>query len=134
MIYQYNEYGSIPADVQNFVANKCSLLDRYVLFQTGEYQYGAIVFDPVREIGTQYTFTRSGNYNSNYTVSAAEVDEMSYSIGNEYYVYSNEGYGKALDLPVHDTAVAWSLTALCVLVFFGVMFKGVLFKCLRKRR
>lgn len=134
MIDQYNEYGSIPADVQNFVANKCSLLDRYVLFQTGEYQYGAIVFDPIREIGTEYTFTRSGNYNSSYSVNAVEVDEMSYSIGNEYYVYSNEGYGKALDLPVHDMAVSWSLTALCVLVFFGVMFKGVLFKCLRKRR
>lgn len=134
MIDQYSEYGSIPADVQNFVANKCSLLDRYVLFQTGEYQYGAIVFDPIRKTGTEYLFTRSSNYNSSYTVRSSKVQEMTYLIDNEYYVYSNDGVGKSLDLPVYSAATAWSLTALCVLVFFGVMFKGVLFKCLRKRR
>lgn len=134
MISQYGEYSSIPTDVQNYVANRCSLLDRYVLFQTGEHQYSAIVYDPVRKIGKEYTFTRTGNYNGTYTVSEDEVQKMTYTISNEYYVYSNDGCGKSLDLPVYETATAWSLTAICVLVFFGVMFKGVLFKCLRKSR
>lgn len=131
---QHTEYGSIPSDVQNIVANKCSLLDRYILFQTGDNEYGAIVFDPVTKSGERYTFSRTGNYGNTYRVSSTDVTEMTYTVNNEYYVFSNEGYGKSLSLPVYDAAIAWSMTALCVLVFFGVMFKGVLFKCLRKRR
>lgn len=134
MIDQYGEYSSILADVQNYVANRCSLLDRYVLFQTGEYQYSAIVYDPVRKTGKEYTFTRTGNYNGLYTVTENVVETMQYTLSNDYYVYSNDGVGKSLDLPVYEAATAWSLTAVCVLVFFGVMFKGVLFKCLRKSR
>lgn len=134
MITQYVDYGSVPADVQNVVANKCSLLDQYILFQTGEYQYSAIVFDPVTDSGEQYTFTRSGQYNGTYSMSTQQVDEMSYVVGNEYYVYSNVGVGRSLTLPCHSAAVAWSMTALCCLAFFAVVFKGVLFKCLRKRR
>lgn len=132
MTGQHNSFSSIPADVQNYVANRCSLLDRYMLYQTGEYQYSAVVFDPVRKKGTEYTFTRSGNYNGTYDVAKKEVAEMTYTVSNDYYVYSNEGVGKSLDLPVYDVATSWSLTALCVLVFFGVMFKGALFKCLRR--
>ena len=132
MITQYGSYGSIPGDVQAVVANKVSVLDKYVLMQTGEGQYTGLIYDPVLKETEQIVFTRSGNYGSTYSVDVSE-GEYEYTVANEYYVYSNEGIGKALDLPVYDGMMAHCMTFLVCLVALGVFFKGVLFKCLKRR-
>ena len=44
MITQYSEsYSSPSSEIQNIVANSVSLLDKYVLFQTGDNEYTALV-------------------------------------------------------------------------------------------
>lgn len=136
MITQYTDsYSNPPSDIQNLVANKVSLLDSYILFQTGQYEYKAIVYNNASKKGVEYTFTRgSSNYNNYYSVSSSEVDTFEYSVRNEYYVYSNDGVGKSLDLPVMEGVTAHAVVILCCIAMFMVVFKGALFKCLKKRR
>lgn len=127
---QYNDYSSIPQAVRDLVANKISLADSYILLQTGEYQYTALVNKPA--LGCrQYTITRGSNYGQ-YTVVETE-GEWQYTVTNEYYCYSNVGYGAALDLPVVDLSIAHSSVILACALMLAVVFKGVLFPCLKKR-
>lgn len=137
MITQYTGgYSNPPSDVQNLVANKVQLLDSYILFQTGDYEYKAIVFNNATKKGEEYTFSRSSsNYNSYFTVSSKEVDTFEYTVTNEYYVYSNDGVGKSLSLPVMEGVTAHATMILACVLMFAIVFKGVLFRCLdRKRR
>lgn len=129
---QYTSYGSIPQAVRDVVANKISLLDSYILFQTGEYEYTALVWKPGINECRQYTFTRNSNYSSSYTC-VESAGNWEYSVSNEYYCYSNVGYGAALDLPVVDHAIAHSTVILACALMLAIVFKGVLFPCLRKR-
>lgn len=136
MITQYTDsYGSITADIQNLIANKVSLLDQYILMQTGQYEYTALIYNPASKTTKQYTITRSSNnYNSYYTVAESDVNSFEYSVSNEYYTYSNVGYGKSLDLPVYDGVISHSLAFMTCVLVFAILFKGVLFKCLSHRR
>ncbi len=137
MITQYTDgYSNPSSDIQNIVANKVSLLDSYILMQTGQYEYKAIVFNNCTGKGTEYTFSRANNssYNTYYTVSEETVDTFEYTVSNEYYVYSNSGVGKSLSLPVVESATSFATVMLCCVVMFAVVFKGALFKCLKNRR
>lgn len=136
MITQYTESYSNPgSDIQNLIANKVSLLDSYVLMQTGQYEYTALVYNNASKQGTQYTISRgSSSYNNYYTVTETAIDSFEYTCSNEYYVYSNDGVGKSLDLPVMEGVTAHATIIMCCIVMFAVIFKGALFKCLRKRR
>ena len=106
MIKQYTEsYGTISADIQNIVANDISLGENYILMQTGQYEWTALIrkigVNEVREI----VITRSPGtgYNNQYTVSRDDyTKEFGATITNEYYVYSDMGYGRSLDLPVYE--------------------------------
>ena len=134
---QYTEsYSSCPADVQNLVANDVTVLEQYCLMQTGQYEWTA----QITTLGTNKTreivFTRGNtNYNQIYTVERNDDVESSISYTNEYYVYSNMGFGKSLDLPVYEGVQSFSLMIIACALMFAIVFKGVLFKCLdRKRR
>lgn len=130
---QSDDYGSISADIQNLVANSVSVLDLYVLMQTGEYEYTALIKNLANKEVEEITITRdSSNYSSRYRVSREIVSDFAYSYSNEYYVYSNCGFGKSLDIPSYEGIRTYGLTGITVLVFFMVVFKGALFKCLRK--
>ena len=133
MIEQYTEsYSSIGSEIQNIVANNISLLDSYVLMQTGQYEYTALIYDNVRKECEKIVFSRSSSssYSSTYTV-GREEDVFEYTITNEYYVYSNIGQGRSLDLSNLHTGVTAHATAVIMLVIcFAIVFKGVLFKCI----
>lgn len=127
---QHDEYSSIPQAVRDLVANKISLLDSYILFQTGDNQYTALVNKPA--LGCrQYTISRVANYGQYKVVES--VGEWQYTVKNEYYCYSNVGYGAALDLPVVDLCIAHSSVILACALMLAIVFKGVLFPCLKKR-
>lgn len=135
MVTQYTDgYGSISADVQNIVANSVSVLDLYVLMQTGEYEYTALIKNMASKEVEEITISRTSgsNYSTTYSVTRKDVDEFDYKVSNEYYTFSNCGFGKSLDIPAYEGIRTYGLTALTVLVFFMVVFKGALFKCLRK--
>lgn len=133
MITQYTNtsgYSSTDSTVQATVANKISLLDQYVLMQTGEYEYTALVRNPFTKNTTQYKFTRNGNYSSAYSLNVTKGVAWDYTVTNEVYVYSNMGQGRALDLPVHEGIISHSLIIVCCTLLFAIVYKGVLFKCL----
>lgn len=132
MITQYTNssgYSSTDSTVQSIVANKISLLDQYVLMQTGEYEYTALVRNPFTKKTTQYKFTRNSNYSSAYSLNVSQ-GEWDYNVANEVYVFSNMGQGRALDLPVYDGVISHSLIIICCAMLFAIVYKGVLFKCL----
>lgn len=136
MITQYSDsYSSPSADIQNLIANKCSILDRYILMQTGEYEYTALVYNPCTKKCTQYTISRTSQngYNNRYKITSKD-STFDYNVTNEYYVYSNDGIGKALNLPVTESVTSFSLLIIACSLMFGIVFKGVLFKCLRLKR
>lgn len=133
MITQYtnsNGYSSTDSTVQATVANKISLLDQYILMQTGEYEYTALVRNPFTKKTTQYKFTRNGNYSSGYSLVTSSEVEWDYKVTNEVYVFSNMGRGRALDLPVYEGVISHSLIIICCAMLFAIVYKGVLFKCL----
>lgn len=134
MITQYGTYGSISSDIQNLVANKISILDKYVLMQTGKYEYTALVYNPATKKTKQYSIKRNYTNSNNYYTVIESDSTFEYTIDNEYYVYSNVGYGKSLDLPVYDGMVSYSLTFIAVVLAFAIVFKGVLFKCLKRKK
>ncbi len=133
---QYTEsYSSPPSQIQNIVANDISLLESYVLMQTGQYEWTAQIY----QIGTgktrQLKFTRgSSNYNNTYTVTRTDNVEFKSVIQNEYYVFSNVGYGQSLDLPVYDGVISWCMMIIAGVLMFAVVFKGALFQCLKRKR
>lgn len=133
MITQYTNtsgYSGTDSTVQSTISNKISLLDQYVLMQTGEYEYTALVRNPFTKKTTQYTFTRDNNYSSAYTLNITEGVEWDFNITNEVYVFSNMGRGRALNLPVYDGVISYSLIIICCAMLFAIVYKGVLFKCL----
>ena len=136
MITQYTDsYSNPTSDIQNLIANKCSILDRYVLMQTGEYEYTGLVYNPCTKKCTQYTISRitQSGYNNRYKITSKD-STFDYNVTNEYYVYSNDGIGKALNLPVTESVTSFSLLIIACSLMFGIVFKGVLFKCLRLKR
>lgn len=135
MIRQYTtSYSSPSSDIQNIVANSVSVLDQYILMQTGEYEYTALIKNMASKDVEEIVVRRntSSGYNNQYTVLRQNGSDFDFMVSNEYYVYSNVGYGKSLDIPAYEGICTYGITAITVLIFFMVVFKGALFKCLRK--
>lgn len=134
MIRQYTDnYSSIPSQVVSIVNNKCSLLDKFIIMQTSDRQYTALVYNVCSKKGKQYVFTRPTNVNY-YTVSESDISNFDYTVTNEYYVYSNDGIGQTVDLMVYHGATAHAVVIVALFIMFAVIFKGALFKCLRRKR
>lgn len=134
MITQYTDsYSSIPSQVISIVNNKCSLLDKFIIMQTGDREYSALVYNVCSKKGKEYVFSRPYNY-SYYTVSESNISSFDYTVTNEYYVYSNDGIGQTVDLMVYHGATSHAVVIVSLFVMFAVIFKGALFKCLRLRR
>lgn len=129
---QYAEYGTIPQGVRDLVANKCQLLDQYVLMQTGAREYTALIRNLVTDTTTQLVVSRTDTYGV-YTVVESE-GVWDYAITNEYYCYSNVGKGAALDLPVNEGVTAHASAVIISVLMLAIMFKGVLFKCLDRAK
>lgn len=134
MITQYTDsYSSIPSQVISIVNNKCSLLDKFIIMQTGDREYSALVYNVCSKKGKEYVFSRPYNY-SYYTVSESNISSFDYTVTNEYYVYSNDGIGQTVDLMVYHGATSHAVVIVSLFVMFAVIFKGALFKCLRLKR
>ena len=125
MTQHINNNSTIPQAVRDLVANKISLLDSYILMQTGESEYTALIRKAGLNECRQYTVSRANNYGQ-YLVSESTGD-WDFTVTNEYYVYSNIGYGAALSLPVVSHSTAWASVILACAVMLSIVFKGVLF-------
>lgn len=137
MITQYNTdgYAVAGSDIQNIVANRVKLADEYILMETGDNVFTALIRDCATGKVEQLTFTRgSSGYNTQWKVQSVTVDSFDYTVSNEYYVCSNLGIGRSIDLPVYEGAIAYSVVFAAVFLASAIMFKGVLFRCLRRKR
>lgn len=138
MITQYTDsFSTISADIQNIVANDVSLLEDYVLMQTGQYEWTALINTRGVNNCRYIKITRlpGAGYNNQYTVSRGEYSgTFGANVENEYYTYSNVGVGRSLDLPIHQSATSYSMVFIACILAFAIVFKGVLFKCLKRRR
>lgn len=126
------ELHEIPELVQELVANKVALLDAYVLCQTGEREYTALIQNTSTKECRQIKVT-CGEENNVYTMEESS-GTWDYTIVNECYVYSNVGHGAALDLPVLAGVMAHTNMILCCALMFAIVFKGVLFPCLNRKK
>lgn len=135
MINQFSSYSDPPSAFREIVANSVSVLDKYIIMQTGDYQYTALIQDVVTGEVEKIVCSRntSGSYSGYYNIVRSSDASFEYDISNEYYVYSNVGVGRSLDIPSYEGVRTYSITSLVCLVFFAVIFKGVLFRCLRKK-
>lgn len=127
---QYTDYGAIPQAVRELVASKISLLDQYILVQTGPQEYTALI----NKLGLgcqQIRIYRTGNYGGVYQVDVSS-GTWAYTVTNEYYAYSNIGCGSQLDLPVTHSATAWASVILACALMLAIVFKGGLFRCLKR--
>ena len=134
---QYTDnYSSCPNEIQNIVANSVNVLDEYVLFQTGQNEWTALIHTIGLNKTKKLVFSRNTQqgYNNTYIVRRYDDVEFEAIYYNEYYTFSNMGYGKSLDLPVYDGVISWSLLIIACSLMFAIVFKGALFKCLEKRR
>ena len=114
-------FNSPSSDIQNIFANKISVLDKYVLFQTGENEFTGLIYD----IATKKNDSSRFSSWFFWTVTESDVSSFDYNITNQYYCFSNVGYGKALSLPVYDSMVAVSCTAICTFCCLLTVFWSV---------
>lgn len=134
MITQYNDSGTIPSQIQQVFAAKISLLDHYVMMRTGEYEYSMILKKPTGEVIVHQASRITSGYSNTYEFTSYNVDEYRYSFTYEYSVISNEGIGAQIDLPVYDYVAAVSQAVFTVVLFFVILYKGLLFTIFRKKK
>lgn len=128
MISQYTDSYSVPsADIQALVNARVAPLDRYIIMRTGEYEYTALIQKGVTKEVTQLVISRSiGGSSRPWTVSE-NVGEFDYTVSCPYYVVSNVGLGRQLDLLCWRGITAWSLAIIASVLCLWILFKGVLF-------
>ena len=132
MIRQYEQYSTISNTYLEFFYSKLGPIDEYIIMRTGDSQYSMLVHRlPQGKIEQYDIIPNPGGYKG-YHVNHNPNADWGYSIENELYVYSNIGYGTMEVLPCHEIMVCWGVTAMVSLVMLMLVFKGALFKCLRK--
>lgn len=127
MITQYEEPGTIPAQVLETFKAKIGLFDQYVAFRTAEYEYTLIVKHINGEIkcyrASRQTTSGWSNY---YTMVELEGQDFRTTISNELYVYSNIGKGQMLPLPVYEGVGAIALATFWAALIITIVFRGCL--------
>lgn len=133
---QYLNSSSIPSQVINISNNKVGVLDDYILYCTGEYRYSLLTKSRLPgQTAKLYTFSRYGSSGDRYySVTVTDNVPFEYNVSNEYYVYSNIGYGQALSPVCWQGIQTFSLAGLACALFLAIVFKGGLFKCLRLKK
>ncbi len=134
MITQYhNSNGgySLPGNnYVNYFKNYIMPTDNYLIMQDGQYSYVCLVD---RVVGDDYLIriSRSDSYSSLYTTEKIVTDDLTYTVYNDLYVYSNLGIGTKLDID-YSPFICGFLAVLCGVLAFNAIFGGVLLR--RKKR
>ena len=128
---QFDSYSSIPQEVREVTANKIKLLDEYVLFQSGEGQYTALIHDLITGEVRQLIFYLDAETQT-FDIYESE-GTWDYTVYNEVYCYSNVGLGAALDLPVMEGVQSHAAVVFTVVLMFLVVFKSTLFPFHKKK-
>lgn len=134
-ISQYGVNVDVPSQVRNVFSNYINILDDYILMCTAENEYTGLIINRATKNVTEYKFTRAtSGYNTYYRLAKREIADFTYTVENEMYVYSNHLGGSALNCSIYEQVTSYSMAILVCLVSFAVLFKGVLFKCLKSKK
>lgn len=134
MVVQYQNtnggYSLPSSSYVNYFKNYIMPTDNYLIMQDGQYSYVCLVD---RIIGDDYLIriSRSDSYISLYTTEKIVTDDLTYTVYNDLYVYSNLGIGTKLDID-YSPFICGFLAVLCGVLSFRAIFGGVLLR--RKRR
>lgn len=109
-------YSSVPSAASSILTNKISPLDSFIMFQTAENEYTALV-DPFCGDNYKLIVYRSGNYSSAWNVQKVEAPEETYTYSNEYYTISNIGVGQRLTVD-YSALIVVVLCVACTFSFF----------------
>lgn len=132
MITQYST-GDVPSQVAQLIQNKLGVMDEYILMPTGESRYDCLIRNRVSKSVRRISVSReSSSYSSRYVVNVYTDQEWAYSVSAEYYVYSNIGYGRGLEPTVWAGMRTYALAGMCCALFLAIVFKGVLYRCVRR--
>lgn len=134
MITQYDEPGTIPGQVLETFKAKIGILDQYVAFRTGEYEYTLLVCNPFGDVRCFRASRQStSGWTNYYVLTELEGQDFRTSISNELYVYSNIGQGQMLPLPAHEGVGALAMATLWAALIITIVFRGCLQIWRRKR-
>ena len=129
--YQNSNGGySLPGNTYvNYFKNYIMPTDNYLIMQDGQYSYVCLVD---RVVGDDYLIriSRSDSYSYLYTTEKIVTDDLTYTVYNDLYVYSNLGIGTKLDID-YSPFICGFLAVLCGVLAFKAIFGGVL---LRRRK
>lgn len=130
MITQYSNNGSysLPSStVTNYFKNYIMPTDSYIIIQTGQYTWSCLVD---RVVGNDYIIRVTRPISSgSYTATKTVTTDTTYSVSNDFYVYSNLGIGNKLDID-YSPFICGFLVVLCGVLAFKSIFGG----CLLRRR
>lgn len=133
---QYTETTSIPSQVLGVCQNKIGVFDQYILYALSDTSYGMLCKSMLPGSKARLiTFTRGASgsgYYGRYDISIDDDAAWNFSISNEVYVYSNIGYGQALQPVCWQGLQTFSLVGITCALFLAIVFKGVLFRCARR--
>lgn len=130
----YNNNRSYPMPSNNII-NKCQssvgIFDEYLLYCTGDNEFNLYVNRPIsNDYRIQFTTSNGYIHSTKYEDFDGKWDSVPLSA--EVYCYSNLGYGS--DFNNHfDQFCSWAIGGIVVVLFLAILFKGVLFHCLRKK-
>lgn len=117
---QYSEANAPTTANLNYVLSQCGVFDKYIMYDTGEYEEQAMIWRVNGDIDL-YTFTRGNtSYSSRWQVEVTEGDGV-YSVTNPIYCYGSE-VGIYQMPPKAVMANTWASMAVCVVLILSVVF------------
>lgn len=122
---QDTDYTTPPTAVQNIVASNIGLGESYILYETNDNEFTALIKKPFSDDFREIRIYRESAYNSTWEVERTNTNQGRYTVYNEYYTFSNIGYGQTLDLPIHEQVTSYSSIILCCLIVILFTFRKV---------
>lgn len=114
------------------ILSKVNINDNYVAFRSGQYEYTMVVGEldysgntiTLKDTGTEYIFSQSGNYNSVYKYNTNETNNFSVTISDNI-IYSDVGdFPQLIERGTQiETLTLVVLVAVCVFYVIDRIFR-----------
>ena len=122
---QDTNYTLPPSAVQNIIAGNIGLGESYILYETAENEFTTLIKKPFSGEYREIRIYKDNQYNSVWNIERKEVENGNYKVNNEYYTYSNIGYGQPLNLPIYEQITSYSTIMLCSIILITFVFRKV---------
>lgn len=126
-VYEGNFSNTYVTYFRDILSN-CSLLENYVCFRSGQYEYTMIVGDIqfqndeflILDTATSYTINTYTSYNSTNTYTVSEIGASRVQNKNNYILYSNLGNYPQLESRVDKIEILQQITIIIAMLCFVI--------------